>query len=140
MLYLTKVDDPIMPFCRLGSVGSENQILKHFRNGKDVRQENKTRRMPPGFEVVPEVPCHRLAFARDNDAALLLGPLENLSIVHAQGQVWPIANPEDKERLHAWPRVVSLNCLPEWTAQVFVKKERGGPVHGADFGDIALRR
>ncbi len=68
------------------------------------------------------------------------GPLENLGIVHAQGQVWPIANPEHKERLRAWRRVVSLNCLPEWTARVFVKKERGGPVHCADFGAIALRR
>src|SRR5208283_3482496 len=96
--------------------------------------------MSAGCEMVHKVICHRLAVAGDDDATFMLGLLENLGIVHAQGQVWPIANQEDKEPLRARPRVVSPYCVPEWTSQVFVEKEGGGPVHGADFGAIALRR
>src|SRR5271157_6230727 len=95
--------------------------------------------MPAGVDMVPEVSCHRLTIASDYDAALLFGPLEYVGVVYAQWQVRRIAHSENLDRQGTWFCVVSLDCVPEWTAQVFIEHESARRDHGADSGAIALR-
>src|SRR5271157_707799 len=94
--------------------------------------------MSAGVDMVPEVHCHCVAIAGDHDAVLFFGPLEYVGVVHAQRQIRPITDSESQNRHGTWFCVVSLDRVPEWTAQVFIKQESAWRVHGADSGAIAL--
>src|SRR5271157_1188457 len=94
--------------------------------------------MSAGVDMVPEVPCHCLTIAGDYDAVLFFGPLEYVGVIHAQRQIGPIAHSENQDRRGIWFCVVSLDRVPEWTAQVFIEQESTRQDHGADSGVIAL--
>src|SRR5271157_1021423 len=95
--------------------------------------------MPAGVDMVPEVSCHRLTIARDYDAPFCSAHWSMSGSSMPSGRSGESPTRKKPDRQGTWFCVVSLDCVPEWTAQVFIEHESARRDHGADSGAIALR-